>query len=253
MLKVLRLPSLKICTLLLSALFIYDIFFVFITPLITKNGKSIMVEVATGGDSGEQVPMVLRVPHLSCNDMKTCAIPYSMLGFGDILVPGLLLSYCHSFDLFVGTPCKLYWLISNICKQFLITFNGPRLKNVFYSLYLGFGRYFCQLVSDGICTASVIVFGSIHPDSHHDCRFDSRRIRQNVAGRFRCSKYLFFTKKPFSFFCLNLFFLLPILKAPSSLSGSTNHVDTRRDSTGQDAESVPAKEGVPVDGEIPEC
>ena len=36
MLKVLRLPSLKICTLLLSTLFFYDIFFVFITPLITK-------------------------------------------------------------------------------------------------------------------------------------------------------------------------------------------------------------------------
>ena len=36
MLKVLRLPSLKICTILLSTLFVYDIFFVFITPLITK-------------------------------------------------------------------------------------------------------------------------------------------------------------------------------------------------------------------------
>ncbi|XP_070386252.1 signal peptide peptidase-like 2B isoform X2 [Dermacentor albipictus] len=31
-LRVLRLPSLKICTLLLSILFFYDIFFVFLTP-----------------------------------------------------------------------------------------------------------------------------------------------------------------------------------------------------------------------------
>jgi hypothetical protein len=45
MLKVLRLPSLKICTCLLSALFFYDIFFVFITPLFMKDGKSVMVEV----------------------------------------------------------------------------------------------------------------------------------------------------------------------------------------------------------------
>merc|ERR1719510_1632941 len=104
MLKVLRLPSLKICTILLSTLFIYDIFFVFITPLITKDGKSVMVEVATGGNTGEQLPMVLKVPHLSGNpDLKACGVPYSMLGFGDILVPGLLLSYCHSFDLYVGT------------------------------------------------------------------------------------------------------------------------------------------------------
>merc|ERR1719474_1065940 len=64
MLKVLRLPSLKICTILLSALFFYDIFFVFITPLFME-GKSVMVEVATGHSSDEQLPMVLRVPHLS--------------------------------------------------------------------------------------------------------------------------------------------------------------------------------------------
>merc|ERR1719232_2240562 len=116
MLKVLRLPSLKICTILLSALFFYDIFFVFITPLFMKDGKSVMVEVATGGDTGEQLPMVLKVPHLSSTIefARACGVPYSMLGFGDILVPGLLLSYCHSFDILVGTPCKVYWIITNI-------------------------------------------------------------------------------------------------------------------------------------------
>ena len=36
MLKTLRLPSLKIITVLLCTLFVYDIFFVFITPLFTK-------------------------------------------------------------------------------------------------------------------------------------------------------------------------------------------------------------------------
>ncbi len=50
MLKTLRLPSLKICTLLLSTLFIYDIFFVFITPLLTKvwqrqNETDIMIHI----------------------------------------------------------------------------------------------------------------------------------------------------------------------------------------------------------------
>ena len=37
-LRTLRLPSFKICFMLLSALFIYDIFFVFITPLFTSSG-----------------------------------------------------------------------------------------------------------------------------------------------------------------------------------------------------------------------
>ena len=36
MLKTLRLPSLKIITVLLCTLFVYDIFFVFVTPLFTK-------------------------------------------------------------------------------------------------------------------------------------------------------------------------------------------------------------------------
>uniref|UniRef100_A0A8C0ZZX5 Signal peptide peptidase-like 2B n=1 Tax=Castor canadensis TaxID=51338 RepID=A0A8C0ZZX5_CASCN len=48
MLKTIRLPTFKACTLLLLVLFIYDVFFVFITPFLTKSGNSIMVEVATG-------------------------------------------------------------------------------------------------------------------------------------------------------------------------------------------------------------
>ncbi|XP_023323238.1 signal peptide peptidase-like 2B [Eurytemora carolleeae] len=133
MLKVLRLPSLKICTCLLSALFFYDIFFVFITPLFMKDGKSVMVEVATGHSSDEQLPMVLRVPHLNHDPCYTYT--YSLLGFGDILVPGLLLAFCHGFDLMIGTPCKIYWVLSCICytlglvatfiSLFLILFLSP--------------------------------------------------------------------------------------------------------------------------------
>jgi len=115
MLKVLRLPSLKICTILLSALFFYDIFFVFITPLFMEGGKSVMVEVATGHSSDEQLPMVLKVPHLSTDPSRVCYVnTYSLLGFGDILVPGLLLSYAHSFDLLSGNRCKLYWVITSL-------------------------------------------------------------------------------------------------------------------------------------------
>ena len=115
MLKVLRLPSLKICTILLCALFFYDIFFVFITPLFMEGGKSVMVEVATGHSSDEQLPMVLKVPHLSQEPSRVCyAHTYSLLGFGDILVPGLLLSYAHSYDLMAGIKYKLYWTITTV-------------------------------------------------------------------------------------------------------------------------------------------
>jgi hypothetical protein len=101
-----------------------------------------MVEVATGGDSGEQLPMVLKVPHLGSNPLKVCWMPYSMLGFGDILVPGLLLSYCHSFDLLVKTPYRLYWILTNIgflSQYFLawenvVHFSEERLTSVFPSV-----------------------------------------------------------------------------------------------------------------------
>ena len=139
MLKVLRLPSLKICTILLSALFFYDIFFVFITPLFTEGGKSVMVEVATGHSSDEQLPMVLRVPHLSTDPSRVCYVhTYSLLvsdtiiatrnlitsslqGFGDILVPGLLLSFAHSYDLSAGIKYKLYWTITTVGKMTIAT------------------------------------------------------------------------------------------------------------------------------------
>ena len=72
-----------------------------------------MVEVATGGDTDEQLPMVLKVPHFNNHPMTACYDSYSMLGFGDILVPGLLVSYCHSFDLRKGTGCWTYWMLTN--------------------------------------------------------------------------------------------------------------------------------------------
>ena len=52
-----------------------------------------MVEVATGGDEGgEQLPMVLKVPHFNA-PTTVCYHSYSMLGFGDILVPGKFLLF----------------------------------------------------------------------------------------------------------------------------------------------------------------
>ena len=74
-----------------------------------------MVEVATGGSTDEQLPMVLKVPHFNSHPLLCCFESYSMLGFGDILVPGLLVSYCHGFDLQKGTGVWTYWMLANIC------------------------------------------------------------------------------------------------------------------------------------------
>lgn len=47
---VLKITSIKIATLLLVAIFVYDVFFVFITPFLT-GGVSVMLRVASGGEN----------------------------------------------------------------------------------------------------------------------------------------------------------------------------------------------------------
>ncbi|XP_051033216.1 signal peptide peptidase-like 2B isoform X3 [Phodopus roborovskii] len=126
MLKTIRLPTFKACTLLLLVLFIYDVFFVFITPFLTKSGNSIMVEVATGPSNSsthEKLPMVLKVPRLNTSPLSLCDRPFSLLGFGDILVPGLLVAYCHRFDIQVQSS-RIYFVACTIAYGLglLVTF-----------------------------------------------------------------------------------------------------------------------------------
>ena len=73
--------------------------------------------------------------------MEVCDINFSMLGFGDVLVPGLLLSYCHSFDLHTGTPCKLYWIITNLGRKSRESLKLESLQN---RLFLDAFPYYCQ-------------------------------------------------------------------------------------------------------------
>lgn len=89
-----------------------------------------MVEVATGGNSGEQLPMVLKVPLLGNSALKVCwPQSYSLLGFGDILVPGPLVAYCHAFDLQISTPKRLYFVTTVIAY-------GVGLIATFLGLYI---------------------------------------------------------------------------------------------------------------------
>uniref|UniRef100_A0ABI7YFH1 PA domain-containing protein n=1 Tax=Felis catus TaxID=9685 RepID=A0ABI7YFH1_FELCA len=105
MLKTIRLPTFKACTLLLLVLFVYDVFFVFITPFLTK------------------LPMVLKVPRLNASPLALCDRPFSLLGFGDILVPGLLVAYCHRFDIQVQSS-RVYFVACTVAYGIglLVTF-----------------------------------------------------------------------------------------------------------------------------------
>lgn len=68
-------------TLFLVLFFLYDIFFVFVTPLLTADHDSVMVKVATGGgSSGETLPLVLLVPHTANPYARYDALPTTHAG-----------------------------------------------------------------------------------------------------------------------------------------------------------------------------
>lgn len=81
-LQMIFLGNFKTGALLLSLLFFYDIFFVF--------GTDVMVTVAKNIDA----PIKLMFPR----DLTTDPKQYSILGLGDIVIPGIFMSMCLRFD-----------------------------------------------------------------------------------------------------------------------------------------------------------
>lgn len=99
-LQSLRLPNLKVASVLLPLAFVYDIWWVFLQPLVT-GGPSVMVQVATGVGAGERLPMLLEFPQL--NGLGTNP-RLSLLGLGDVVLPGLLVVLTRSFDISKQLP-----------------------------------------------------------------------------------------------------------------------------------------------------
>lgn len=110
-LETIKLNSIRVASILLIVAFFYDIFFVFVTPYLFK-GESIMVTVATSGgppkadpafcekypddsncQGGDPLPMLLTIPRIG--DYQGGS---SLLGLGDIVLPGLLLSFAARYD-----------------------------------------------------------------------------------------------------------------------------------------------------------
>jgi signal peptide peptidase-like protein 2B len=110
-LGIIQLNSIQVASILLIVAFVYDIFFVFVTPLIF-HGKSVMITVATSGGppekdpmwcekyptdpgcrGGDPLPMLFTVPRIFDYEGGS-----SLLGLGDIVLPGLLLSFAARLD-----------------------------------------------------------------------------------------------------------------------------------------------------------
>ena len=101
-------PNMRVMAIVYSVGIMYDVFWTFITPAIF--GSSVMVQVATGESNAEtcmdigvilplsrttnvfkSLPFLLEMPR-PCDDWS-CARS-SVVGLGDILIPGLMLVFC---------------------------------------------------------------------------------------------------------------------------------------------------------------
>ncbi|KAG8505366.1 Signal peptide peptidase-like 2A, partial [Galemys pyrenaicus] len=152
LIKTLKLPNFKSCVILLGLLLLYDVFFVFITPFITKNGESIMVELAAGpfrnnekNDGNlveataqpsaphEKLPVVIRVPKLTYfSVMRVCNMPVSLLGFGDIIIPAYAIGTILTFVVLVlmkkGQPALLYLVPCTLITASVIAWRRKEMK-----------------------------------------------------------------------------------------------------------------------------
>ncbi|RAL48938.1 hypothetical protein DM860_001258 [Cuscuta australis] len=91
-LQVVRVPNLKVGTVLLGCAFLYDLFWVFVSKWWFH--ESVMIVVARGDKSGEDgIPMLLKIPR-----MFDPWGGYSVIGFGDIILPGLLVAFSLRYD-----------------------------------------------------------------------------------------------------------------------------------------------------------
>ncbi|KAL8583035.1 hypothetical protein ACOMHN_051199 [Nucella lapillus] len=107
-----RLPSLKVSTLLLVGLLVYDVFWVFFSSYIFST--NVMVKVATR-PAENPVGLFAKKLHLTglVRDAPKLSLPakfvfpssqhsgnFNMLGLGDIVMPGLLLCFVLRYDMY---------------------------------------------------------------------------------------------------------------------------------------------------------
>ncbi|PON92094.1 Peptidase A22B, signal peptide peptidase [Trema orientale] len=125
-LQIVRIPNLKVGTVLLSCAFLYDIFWVFVSKWWFH--ESVMIVVARGDRSGEDgIPMLLKIPR-----MFDPWGGFSIIGFGDIILPGLVVAFSLRFDWLANKKLKagyFVWAMTAYGLGLLITYVALNLMD----------------------------------------------------------------------------------------------------------------------------
>ncbi|MCP9266086.1 hypothetical protein DINM_021557 [Dirofilaria immitis] len=111
-----HLCSFKAGTMLLAGLFIYDVFWVFATDVMTTVAKGI------------DAPLLLQFPQDIYRHGLNNAGKHAMLGLGDIVIPGIFIALLRRFDHYIGSggsykKPRHYFLITIVayCFGLLVT------------------------------------------------------------------------------------------------------------------------------------
>ncbi|KVH97249.1 Peptidase A22B, signal peptide peptidase [Cynara cardunculus var. scolymus] len=130
--QIIRVPNLKVGTVLLSCAFLYDIFWVFVSKW--WFNESVMIMVARGDKSGEDgIPMLLKIPR-----MFDPWGGYSIIGFGDIILPGLLVAFSLRYDWLANKSLRAGYFLWAMIAYGLACF-----------LYCRSANYVCRSELDG--------------------------------------------------------------------------------------------------------
>ena len=106
----LQIPSLKIGAILLGSALVYDVWWVYLQPMVTGSASA-MVSIA----KHHALPLFLAFPEI---DSVGTAPAYAILGLGDILLPGLLIIFAYRWRLreskrsgqeFGVNSCRYFW------------------------------------------------------------------------------------------------------------------------------------------------
>eukprot|EP00826_Nyctotherus_ovalis_P055749 TRINITY_DN7433_c0_g1_i30.p1 TRINITY_DN7433_c0_g1~~TRINITY_DN7433_c0_g1_i30.p1 ORF type:complete len:496 (+),score=96.26 TRINITY_DN7433_c0_g1_i30:130-1617(+) len=135
--RIIRVKSLRVATLLLTALFAYDVFWVFLSSWVF--GSNVMVTVATKAD----LPIKILVPYFSPRPTTQCAL----IGLGDLIVPGLVIAFSYkasqklkSSHYYVANLLA-YTLALVICEVMIHVYHKPQPALLYISPLLLFAFY----------------------------------------------------------------------------------------------------------------
>ncbi|KXN71007.1 hypothetical protein CONCODRAFT_17219 [Conidiobolus coronatus NRRL 28638] len=140
-LSLIKLDAFQTAFILLSGLFIYDIFWVF--------GTDVMVTVATKFE----VPVKLLWPR-TFFPQSGQGLQFSLLGLGDIVVPGVVICLCLQFDRYMA----LKRTDPKLAKQYALKPNTHRFKRTYF-----FSCYIAYIVGLALTMAVMHIFKTGQP------------------------------------------------------------------------------------------